>query len=441
MDSEFYNAFATAPSTPVTVAQSVTMENETGTLQKPSKLMGIEEYHSWRERFENWVQANHLRSWESIETKYARPLSDLGVAKIISEFSDKERDSYKAEKMMVSLLQQAVKEDIFILLQHDGSAYSVWDALRKKFEGSAEMIKSKKSLLKKELELFTSVPGETTKTLIERYCHLVRSMSRLEITKTPEEWVEKLADALPQKEWGTYLMILKNSGKYSRLSIAQFIEKLEGQDLEQQKIARMNNSSGQQDIKMYYKGNVQSVEASPKIQTAFSVENSSGSVNQSSVNTSSFSYYPSVNPNVQSSNSSNGHVLNCNIALHLQNGQNFSEEVAKGHMALLVTVLESYEGLVARRIRNPMLTKEDYDQIDAEELELMDIKWFLASVLRRAEKFKQITGRDDFRDANISTLGFDKSKSYLFSMQGKRTFQERMYQSRSRWSSEPVRQQ
>ncbi|XP_022004022.1 proline-rich extensin-like protein EPR1 [Helianthus annuus] len=65
------------------------------------------------------------------------------------------------------------------------------------------MIKSKKSLLKKEFELFTSVPGETTKTLIERYCHLVRSMSQLKITKSPDEWVEKLANALLQKEWDT----------------------------------------------------------------------------------------------------------------------------------------------------------------------------------------------------------------------------------------------
>ncbi|KAJ0576563.1 putative transcription factor interactor and regulator CCHC(Zn) family [Helianthus annuus] len=83
-------------------------------------------------------------------------------------------------------------------------------------------------------------------------------------------------------------------------------------------------------------------------------------------------------------------------------------------MDLLTTVLESYGGLVAGRIGNPMLTKEDYDQIDAEEMELMDIKWCLASVLRRAEKFKLITGRDDFRDANVSTIGFDKSKVTCF---------------------------
>ncbi|KAJ0734075.1 putative transcription factor interactor and regulator CCHC(Zn) family [Helianthus annuus] len=91
-------------------------------------------------------------------------------------------------------------------------------------------------------------------------------------------------------------------------------------------------------------------------------------------------------------------------------------------MALLATVLESYEGLVAGRIGNPMLAKEDYDQIDAEEMELMDIKWCLASVLRRAEKFKLITGRDDFRDANVSTLGFDKSKVTCFQCREKGHF-------------------
>ncbi|KAJ0925996.1 putative transcription factor interactor and regulator CCHC(Zn) family [Helianthus annuus] len=91
-------------------------------------------------------------------------------------------------------------------------------------------------------------------------------------------------------------------------------------------------------------------------------------------------------------------------------------------MGLLVTALESYEGLIARKIGNPMLTKEDYDQIDAEELELMDIKWCLASVLRRAEKFKMITGRNDFLDAHLSALGFDKSKVTYFKCRKKGHF-------------------
>ncbi|KAJ0870935.1 putative transcription factor interactor and regulator CCHC(Zn) family [Helianthus annuus] len=199
---------------------------------------------------------------------------------------------------------------------------------------------------------------------------------------------------------------------------------MEAQDLEQQKIARMNSSSNQQDIKLYYKGNVQTVETSPKIQTAFSAGNQSGSGSQSSVNTSGFS---NVNPpSVQSASVGNGHMIQCNVALHLQNGQNFSKEVVQCHMGLLVTALESYEGLIARRIGNPMLTKEDYDQIDAEELELMDIKWALASILRRAEKFKMITGRNDFLDAHLSSLGFDKSKVTCFKCREKGHFKREL---------------
>ncbi|KAM0041223.1 putative transcription factor interactor and regulator CCHC(Zn) family [Helianthus debilis subsp. tardiflorus] len=331
---------------------------------------------------------------------------------------------YKAEKMMISLLQQAIKEDIFILLQHDKTAKSIWDALKVKFEGSENMVKSKKALLKKEFDLFSSLPGDDTKKLIERYCHLVRSMSMLSIKKDREEWVDKLADALPQKEWGTYLMILKNTGVYDGLTISQFIEKIESQDLEQQKIARMNSPSGQQDVKMYYRGSIPATdsERSPKIQTAFSAGDSSEKADQGSNNSSSgFSSFPSVNPKEtntsfqsQGTKTGNGYVIQCNIALNLPEGQSFSEDTAKDHMALLGSVLLSYEGLVAGRIGNPMLTKEDYDQIDAEEMELMDIKWCLASVLRRAEKFKTITGRNDFLYAHVSTLGFDKSKVTCF---------------------------
>ncbi|MFS7949264.1 hypothetical protein Hanom_Chr06g00569491 [Helianthus anomalus] len=56
MEEEFYNAFAT----PITVTQQAMLENETGTMQKPPKLMNIEEYKGWEGRFENWVQANYL---------------------------------------------------------------------------------------------------------------------------------------------------------------------------------------------------------------------------------------------------------------------------------------------------------------------------------------------------------------------------------------------
>ncbi|KAF5798471.1 putative transcription factor interactor and regulator CCHC(Zn) family [Helianthus annuus] len=325
-----------------------------------------------------------------------------------------EKKKYRDEKLMVSLLQQEIKKDILILLQHDGSAYSIWTELEAKSIGSDDVLKNKMSLMKKEFDLFRGLKSENTKEIIERYCNLVRNMTKLGIKKDTDELIEKLADALPHDTWGTFLMMLRNNRKeYKNLTLGEFIKHLEAQEMEQRKIARMKNYDGEQNIGLYFKSGVsEKTNLSPKVETTYNAKGSSEKPSQGSSSTTGFSSFPTYDP--QFSTTKNGKVLQYNIALKLENDQNYTEEVAKSHMSLLVTVLESYGGLVAGRIGNPMLTKEDYDQIDAEEMELMDIKWCMASVLRRAEKFKQTTGRDDFREAHVSTLGFDKSKVTCF---------------------------
>uniref|UniRef100_A0A251VIM2 Putative zinc finger, CCHC-type n=1 Tax=Helianthus annuus TaxID=4232 RepID=A0A251VIM2_HELAN len=100
--------------------------------------------------------------------KYIRPLNSDEEPVPIKDLRDDERKKYKNEKMMLSLLQQAVKEDIMVLLQHNGTSYSIWKALRLKFRGSEEMVKSKKSLLKKEFDLFRTSTDEEEKTCFWR---------------------------------------------------------------------------------------------------------------------------------------------------------------------------------------------------------------------------------------------------------------------------------
>ncbi|KAJ0548605.1 putative transcription factor interactor and regulator CCHC(Zn) family [Helianthus annuus] len=82
-------------------------------------------------------------------------------------------------------------------------------------------------------------------------------------------------------------------------------------------------------------------------------------------------------------------------------------------MVFLASVLESYESLLAGKIGNTNLTKEDYDQIDPEEMELIDIRWCMASAVRRAQRFMEITGRKSIGGPSTK-LGFDKSKVTCF---------------------------
>jgi len=92
---------------------------------------------------------------------------------------------------------------------------------------------------------------------------------------------------------------------------------------------------------------------------------------------------------------------------------NTSISIAKEHMAMLSALLTSYDDLIAGRIGNSLMTKEDYDQVDPEEMELMDVRWALATAIRRAQRFMDVTGRKDLMNPNTK-LGFDKSKVRCF---------------------------
>ncbi|MFS7988090.1 hypothetical protein Hanom_Chr11g01030491 [Helianthus anomalus] len=130
------------------------------------------------------------------------------------------------------------------------------------------MIKNKKSLLKKEFDLFRGLKNESTKQIIERYYNLLVNMRRVSINKDNEELIEKLADALPHETWGTYLMMLRNKKGFSNLTLRKFIEKIEAQEMAQRKISRMKDFDGEQDIGLYYKAglNDKSTNMSPKVQ-------------------------------------------------------------------------------------------------------------------------------------------------------------------------------
>ncbi|KAM0064534.1 putative transcription factor interactor and regulator CCHC(Zn) family [Helianthus debilis subsp. tardiflorus] len=90
-------------------------------------------------------------------------------------------------------------------------------------------------------------------------------------------------------------------------------------------------------------------------------------------------------------------------------------------MVFLASILKSYESLVDEKIGNTNLTKVDYCQIDPEEMELIDIRWCMASVIRRAQKFMEITRRNSIVSPSTK-LGFDKSKVTCFKCKQKGHF-------------------
>ncbi|KAJ0669761.1 putative transcription factor interactor and regulator CCHC(Zn) family [Helianthus annuus] len=76
-------------------------------------------------------------------------------------------------------------------------------------------------------------------------------------------------------------------------------------------------------------------------------------------------------------------------------------------MEIINTMVSAYCGLVAGQLGNINMTNEDYQQIDKEEMELMDIKWAFASAVRRAKDFMARTGRTSLEGKKDTKYGFD----------------------------------
>ncbi|KAF5808686.1 putative transcription factor interactor and regulator CCHC(Zn) family [Helianthus annuus] len=115
------------------------------------------------------------------------------------------------------------------------------------------------------------------------------------------------------------------------------------------------------------------------------------------------------------STSSVGQPSNPNtVRLDTSNFSKVSVEVAKDHMKLLNTLVSAYCGLIAGQIGNINLTHEDYQQIDKEEMDMMDIKWAFASAVRRAKDFMERTGRTSLERKKDSKYRFDKQSVKCF---------------------------
>ncbi|XP_022031914.1 uncharacterized protein LOC110932975 [Helianthus annuus] len=110
------------------------------------------------------------------------------------------------------------------------------------------------------------INGESTDELIQRYVKLYWEMVRLKITKTNEEWVNKLANVLPGDSWRTFLSDLKKI--YFNLNLSVFIEKIKERELELQK----NSNAETDEAKCKSEEIVREVEEQVKEISAIKVE-------------------------------------------------------------------------------------------------------------------------------------------------------------------------
>ncbi|KAF5775980.1 putative transcription factor interactor and regulator CCHC(Zn) family [Helianthus annuus] len=409
-------------------------ESETGSLNRPPKLMHLNEYPGWVDRFYTYVLGQNTELWLRFTTDFDQTIEvAASSAATFADLPEDQKKTYDLEKKAYAILTQALSKYIYHQFVSFKTTKKLWDALKTRGVGNEATRQLRHDLLKKEFDGFTCMDKESLGDMTSRFYHLLTELGNFGVVTTPVEVVKKFADALlPQ--WNSFLEILKYNEVLATTNIKDFVQLLENKD--QEETLKAKKVPVPQNPEMYYgtssTSSARRVSHAP-LQTAF-VTSTDLYGNQIQVpvkpapttdlygNPQQQAYRPSTvatdlygNPlpaqqqACYGSTSSAGQQSKPNtVRLDTSSFSKVSVEVAKEHMELLNTLVSVYCGLVEGQIGNINLTQEDYQQIDKEEMDLMDIKWAFASAVRRAKDFMERTGRTSLESKKDTKYGFDK---------------------------------
>ncbi|GKB83292.1 hypothetical protein Tco_0950187 [Tanacetum coccineum] len=319
-------------------------------------ILDTGKFEQWKFRIQQYLQHEHYALWEVIEfgDSYKAPPEETGkgvtgegsakkkgrTVAITVEDMQKRRNDVKAR----TTLLLALPDEHQLRFSKYDNAKELWEAILKTFGGNEATKKTKKNQLKQQYGNFKAEGSETLEQTFNRLQAIVSHLEFMDVPIEQDDLNQKFLSSLAP-EWLVYTIVWRNRDDLDTMSLDDMYNHLKVYEPEVQKCADMdfisssNTNSGKSEV-----STVQGVSTS-----GVQVSTASTDVAAASLSHDTVCAYIATQPN------------------------------------------------------GSQIKYEDITQIDDDDIEEMDIKWNLALLRMRADRFWKKTGKK-IRDNKIENL-------------------------------------
>ncbi|GJZ13594.1 putative ribonuclease H-like domain-containing protein [Tanacetum coccineum] len=261
------------------------------------------------------------------------------------------------QERVKSILLLAIPNEYLLKFHNVLDAKSLWEAIKSRFGGNDESKKMQRNVLKHQFENFSTTPNESLDKAYDRFQKLI---SQLEVYAAPvskEDINQKFLRSLPPL-WSQIALIMRNKPDIDQTNIDDLYNNLRVYEYEMKRST--SSTSNSQNL-------------------AFLSSENTSSINEVSPSSGNFGVSPAggTSSSSQASSTPGADEVVCSF--------------------------------FAQQTTSPPLDNEDLQQIDQDDLEELDIRWQVAMLTIRVQRFTKKTGRNlDFKGKQPIT--FDKSK-------------------------------
>ncbi|GJR62040.1 putative ribonuclease H-like domain-containing protein [Tanacetum coccineum] len=320
------------------------------------------EYDIWSMRMRQYIYHTDHNLWDIIvdgdlqeEAAPAGEQSSPPAPKTAKQLTAK-----RNQERVKSILLLAIPDEYLLKFHNVLDAKSLWVAIKSRFGGNDESKKIQRNVLKHQFENFTTAPSESLDKAYDRFQKLISQLEVHAALVSREYINQKFLRSLPPS-WSQIDLIMRNKP-----------------DIDQTDIDDLYNNL------MVYKDEMK--------RSSSSTSNSQNLAFLSSENTSSTNEVSTASGN---------------FGVNIDGGTNSSSQVSS-----TLGTDEVVCSFFAQQTTSPPLDNDDLQQIDQDYLEELDIRWKVAMLTIRVQRFIKKTRRNlDFKGKQPVT--FDKRNATI----------------------------